>query len=96
MTRLAQPPLSIPPASRPDPAWLVPDDAQCARWWDAFDMLDNIKRHSLQVARIAEYVTRRAVERGVDAHWRTARASALLHDLAKTYTIRYGGNHSQL
>ncbi|MGE4553631.1 MAG: phosphohydrolase, partial [Desulfovibrionaceae bacterium] len=42
------------------------------------------------------YVTRRAVERGVDAHWRTARASALLHDLAKTYTIRYGGNHSQL
>jgi hypothetical protein len=24
------------------------------------------------------------------------RASALLHDIAKTYTIHYGGNHSQL
>lgn len=96
MTRFIKPPLVTPPGYSPDPDWTIPDDAQCARWWDAYGMPEHIKNHSRQVARVAGYVTRRAADRGIDVSWRTARASALLHDLAKAYTIRFGGNHSQI
>lgn len=59
-------------------------------------MLDNIADHSLQVARVATFLAVRAREIGIQVDVPTVRASALLHDIAKTYCIRHGGNHSQL
>lgn len=59
-------------------------------------MLEHIKDHSEAVARVACHVAGAALRAGHDVDVDAVRASALLHDLAKTYTIRHGGNHSQI
>ena len=84
---------------RPFPAvnsGLVPDDAQCKAWWEEYGMLENIAVHSSLVAGIAHWIGTRAASCGLDVPQQALRAAGLLHDLAKTYTVRYGGNHSQL
>ena len=88
--------LPPPPPALPDPALFVPDDARCARYWEEYAMLDNVAEHSRMVADVATFLAERAAEVGLDVDVPTVRASALLHDLAKTYCIRHGGNHSQL
>ena len=59
-------------------------------------MLENIAVHSEKVAAIATIIGQTALSRGLDIPLQALRAAGLLHDLAKTYTVRYGGNHSQL
>jgi putative nucleotidyltransferase with HDIG domain len=59
-------------------------------------MLPHIREHSLAVARAATSLALAAARAGIDVDVQLTRASALLHDIAKTYTIRHGGNHSQL
>ena len=84
-----------------DPSWMVPDEEQCMLLWDRYDMLPHIRDHCRAVAGIAVEIVRRAVERGAVPEGRLlteplARAAGLLHDIAKTYSIRYGGSHAQL
>ncbi len=59
-------------------------------------MLENIKAHSMLVAKVAVQTSTLARESGVDIDIPTIQASALLHDIAKSYCIHHGGNHSQL
>lgn len=75
---------------------LTPDDAQCRTWWKEYDMLENIAVHSEKVAHIATVIGQTGLSSGLDIPLQGLRAAGLLHDLAKTYTVRYGGNHSQL
>jgi len=92
-------PLSPLPPPLPvviDPELPVPDDKACEAHWANFGMLDNIADHSRTVARIATFLANRAKEMGLNVDVPTVRASALLHDIAKTYCIIHGGNHSQL
>lgn len=92
---------SVPPdmmwdAGRPEPP--VPDEAACLELWNRHAMLPHIGRHSRVVADMAEALARRAAEIG-PARPETvalARAAGLLHDLAKTYCVRYGGSHAQI
>ncbi|AMK13017.1 phosphohydrolase [Pseudodesulfovibrio indicus] len=88
--------MPLPPAARFDPSRPAPDDARCFEYWERFDMLDNVAAHSRLVAGVATFLARRAQAVGLEVDVPTVRASALLHDLAKTYSIRHGGNHSQL
>ncbi|WP_285905542.1 HDIG domain-containing metalloprotein [Pseudodesulfovibrio pelocollis] len=89
-------PLPAPPPVVVDPGLAVPDDARCMEHWSVFAMLDNVAAHSLVVARVATFLALRARELGMAVDVPTVRASALLHDIAKSYSIRHGGNHSQL
>jgi len=76
----------------------VPDEEACFALWDTYDMLPHIREHSKTVAFVAEYLVVHAVKRQLidpDAIALT-RASALLHDIAKSYTIQYGGSHAQI
>ena len=84
-----------------DPSWPVPDESQCALLWDKYDMTPHIRDHCRAVAGVAAEIVRRAEARGVIPEGRAlnvplARAAGLLHDLAKSYTIRHGGSHAQL
>lgn len=90
------PPLNVPPAPAETPAGRVPDDAECTRIWDRYAMPDHIRAHCTQVARVATHLAVLAHEAGLTVNVAAVRASALLHDIAKAYTIHYGGNHSQL
>ena len=96
MPRYPAPPLASPPPLRPDAVWPTPSEAQCRAWWDDHAMMPHIKDHSARVAQVAEYVAVRAERAGHRVDVAQVRASALLHDLAKTYTIEHGGNHSQI
>ena len=84
-----------------DSSWPVPDEEQCALLWDKYDMMPHIRDHCRAVAGVAVEIVRRAEERGIIPEGRPlnvplARAAALLHDIAKSYTIRHGGSHAQL
>lgn len=74
----------------------VPSDAECRMLWDAHGMLPNIRAHSELVACVATALARLAETAGLAVNVAEVRAAALLHDLAKTYTINHGGNHCQL
>lgn len=88
--------LRPPPMVKIDPKWNVPSSSQCFSWWDDYSMLDNIKAHSTLVAKVAVQVAILAEQSGAEVHIPTIQASALLHDIAKSYCIHHGGNHSQL
>lgn len=88
--------LPKPPGIMFDPNLPVPDDARCEEHWAQFEMLDNVAEHSRMVADVATFLAKRARDKGLRVDVPTVRASALLHDLAKSYCIRHGGNHSQL
>ncbi|BCS90223.1 HDIG domain-containing metalloprotein [Pseudodesulfovibrio sediminis] len=89
-------PLPPPPGVLYDPVLPVPDDKTCFALWEQFDMLDNVAEHSLMVAQVATFLAEHAVKAGLPVDVGTVRASALMHDIAKTYCIRHGGSHSQL
>ncbi|MEF2145180.1 MAG: HD domain-containing protein [Desulfovibrionaceae bacterium] len=56
----------------------------------------HIRRHSHMVAQVSTHLAVLAEEAGLEVAPARVRASALLHDIAKAYTIDHGGNHSQL
>ena len=84
------------PAPNPTECFAAPGLDDCRALWRRYAMLPNIEEHSLTVAKMALYLGRRLQDAGVPLCLKTLQASALLHDLAKTYTIGHGGNHTQL
>jgi len=59
-------------------------------------MPDHIRVHSEQVARFSVILAELAAERGHAVQVAEVRACGLLHDIAKSYTLRHGGSHAQL
>lgn len=80
----------------PLPSWQVPSVADCEALWNTYAMMDHIRNHSRQVAAVAVGLAERAVQRGLTVDVPAVRASALLHDIAKSYTILHGGSHAQI
>jgi len=89
LTRL--PPLDFPPCGR-----AVPSEGVCRALWDRYEMPEHIRAHSEQVARFSVILAELAAERGHAVQVAEARACGLLHDIAKSYTLRHGGSHAQL
>ncbi len=75
---------------------IIPDDEACFKLWDFYGMLENVRVHSLLVADFATVLAKIAVDNDCNVCVDSVRASALLHDIAKTYTINHGGSHAQM
>ncbi len=90
----ATPPPECP--LRPESRGLIPDEQACVALWDKYEMPDHIRAHSRMVAHVAVWLAERALKKGIHVNIPEVRASALLHDLAKPYTIHHGGNHGHL
>ena len=83
----------------PDLSLPVPDRDECEALWEKYAMLPNIRAHSRAVADVAMSLARRAEDMGIAPEGtseKTARAAAMLHDIAKTWTILHGGARDQL
>ena len=74
----------------------TPGIEDCRALWDKYNMLSHIRTHSQLVADIATYISNLAREKGMHPCHDVINAAALLHDLGKTYTVQYGGSHSQI
>ena len=77
----------------------IPDEAACRALWTRYAMFSHIERHSECVAGMAEALARRAVETGATRHPELVAlslAAGLLHDIAKSYTVQFGGSHAQI
>lgn len=77
----------------------IPDEAACRALWTRYAMFSHIERHSECVADMAEALARRAIETGASRHPELvalSRAAGLLHDIAKSYTVQFGGSHAQI
>jgi hypothetical protein len=96
LSRAAEPlPLAIAARLHPD-RLLIPRREDCDALWERYAMLDNIRVHSEQVAGMGYALALLAKDLGLDIYPEALLAAGLLHDLAKTHTIYYGGNHAQL
>lgn len=73
-----------------------PDPDGCLALWDKYAMPAHIRAHSSLVALIAEKLGERLLQRGLRIDTGMLKAAALLHDLAKAYTIEHSGNHAHL
>ncbi len=74
---------------------MVPSIKTCFRFMDEYEMLDNIREHSIVVARIADLLARELVEAGESLDLKKVIAAALLHDIAKTSCLKNGKNHAE-
>lgn len=74
----------------------IPDEKACLDLWDKYAMLPNIRAHSRAVADVCDTLAAKANAAGFCVNGPELRAAALLHDIAKTYTVHYRGAHDQL
>ena len=59
------------------------------------DMLENIMSHSLQVWRVASWLSGQLCRQGTDINRDLVQAGALLHDITKTRSLETGEIHSE-
>lgn len=76
--------------------WNVPTIRECYRIWEKYQMMHHIREHCLTVARVALTLAERFGLAGYPLREDMVLASALLHDIAKSYTIYFGGDHALL
>ena len=74
----------------------IPTVNQCFSLMEEYEMLDNIKKHSIVVARVSDFLVRNLIYNGYDLSVELTVSGALLHDIAKTESIKEGGNHSDM
>ena len=75
---------------------MIPSPPQCFQLIASHKMLDNIKAHSLVVARIAEFITMELNDKGMQIPLDLVVAAALLHDIGKTQCLNTNKDHARL
>lgn len=78
----------------------IPSPEQCRRYYDEYAMFNNIRDHSILVARVAAVLCEGLERRGSCAMPLPRRdltvAGALLHDIAKSLCIEKGCHHAEV
>ncbi len=79
----------------PQQTFDYPTVGECFKYFDQYEMLENIRRHSMQVARVALATYDGLAAKGLNTLERGAvAAGALLHDIAKTICLKDGCRHA--
>jgi len=78
----------------------IPSPEECRRYFDDFEMFDNIRDHSILVARVAatlcDGLFRQATCATPLPNRKITIAGALLHDIAKSQCIKTGCHHAEI
>ncbi len=72
----------------------IPDKKKCLELMDKYNMLSNIKRHSIVVCKIAMSIAENLNANGENLNLPEIFAAALLHDITKTRSLETGENHA--
>ncbi len=75
---------------------MIPTVAECFQLMDRYRMLDNIREHSIIVARVAALLSENLVRTGLDISVPLAVSAALLHDIGKTACLDDDRDHAAL
>ena len=75
---------------------MVPSIQECYQLMDTYRMLDNIRAHSVVVAKVARLIAQYLREANIDISIETTTAGALLHDIGKTASLQSGQDHSEI
>ena len=75
---------------------MIPRPTDCIALMSQYEMLDNIRDHSLLVARIAEFISLGLKKKGFNLNIDLVVSGALLHDIGKTACLHNGQNHALL
>ena len=63
---------------------MIPSREECLNLMDRYGMLENIVSHSLEVAKVALFISIELNKKGQSIDLDLVEAASLLHDLAKT------------
>lgn len=74
---------------------MIPSVSECFQIMNQYEMLGNIKEHSVMVARVAGFIVKELHEAGKDISMDVTIAAALLHDIAKTSSLNSNEDHAQ-
>lgn len=72
----------------------VPTAEECFQLIEQYGMLDNIREHSVVVARVARLLTRALQKTGANLSLEVVVAGGLLHDIGKTACLDNDDNHA--
>lgn len=72
----------------------IPGVSLCFELMEQYDMLPNIREHSIMVARVAEIITSSLIRAGHALSLETVIAGALLHDIGKTACLDNDDDHA--
>ena len=75
---------------------MIPTVAACFQLMDRYRMLDNIRDHSIIVARISTLLAEEANRAGLDLSLPLVVTAALLHDIGKTACLDNNRDHADL
>jgi uncharacterized protein len=75
---------------------MIPSVETCFELMDKYQMLENIKAHSIVVTKVAHLITVGLRNAGLDISLEKVVAGALLHDIGKTSSLGTGRDHSEI
>ena len=73
---------------------MIPTREECLRLMARYGMLENIVSHSLEVAKVALFISSELNKRGQGIDLVLVEAASLLHDLAKTECLKTKEDHA--
>ncbi len=74
---------------------MIPTRDDCLKLMGQYEMLDHIIDHSIEVAKVALFLSMELNKRGQRIDLHLVEAAALLHDLTKTECLRTKEDHAQ-
>lgn len=75
---------------------MIPSIDICFQLMDRHQMLDNIRTHSVLVARVARLIATELLDAGVSISVKKTTAAALLHDIGKTVCLNSDKDHAEI
>jgi uncharacterized protein len=73
---------------------MIPTIEQCYEMMEKYDMLENIKAHSIMVEKVASVIGQELREAGKNISLSIITAGALMHDIAKTQCLNTREDHA--
>jgi putative nucleotidyltransferase with HDIG domain len=73
---------------------MIPSAKECLEYMEKYEMLENIKTHSIVVERIATIIAQGLIDTGTDLMLEKITAGALLHDIGKSLCLNTKEDHA--